>query len=99
MTNTSEMLIRDLDNMLSEGRNPNTLDLDTRPTQELLRVINQEDKKVAEEPKDETTVCPGPVEPDGLVVEEEHVVDEVDPIFIPDADTLAKDVHSISHCW
>jgi N-acetylmuramic acid 6-phosphate etherase len=42
------MLIRDLDNMLSEGRNPNTLDLDTRPTQELLRVINQEDKKVAE---------------------------------------------------
>jgi N-acetylmuramic acid 6-phosphate etherase len=48
MEDTSALLIKQLDGMLSEGRNPRTMNLDTLSTHELLRVINDEDKTVAE---------------------------------------------------
>lgn len=34
--------------LTTEGRNPNTLDIDTLPTEEMLRAINAEDRTVAE---------------------------------------------------
>lgn len=40
-------LIKQLDTLVSEGRNPDTMNLDTLDTQALLSVINQEDQKVA----------------------------------------------------
>jgi N-acetylmuramic acid 6-phosphate etherase len=40
-------LIKQLDTLVSEGRNPDTMNLDTLDTQALLAVINQEDQKVA----------------------------------------------------
>lgn len=44
----TEALIEQLDTLISEGRNPNTMQLDQLNTFELLKVINQEDQKVAE---------------------------------------------------
>lgn len=44
--NTSS-LIEQLNSMVSEGRNPNTMNLDELSTFDLLSVINNEDKKVA----------------------------------------------------
>lgn len=44
---TNDMLVQ-LDAMASEGRNPNTINLDQVSTLELLQLINQEDQKVAE---------------------------------------------------
>lgn len=41
-------LLKQLDKLVSEGRNPNTMKLDTLTTQDLLKVINQEDQKVAQ---------------------------------------------------
>jgi N-acetylmuramic acid 6-phosphate etherase len=46
--NNTQVLIKQLDNLISEGRNPNTMELDKLSTFELLTVINQEDQKVAE---------------------------------------------------
>ncbi len=40
-------LIQQLEGLVSEGRNPNTMKLDTLSTCDLLKVINQEDQKVA----------------------------------------------------
>lgn len=45
---SSSTLIKQLDSLVSEGRNPNTMQLDQLNTFELLTVINQEDQKVAE---------------------------------------------------
>jgi N-acetylmuramic acid 6-phosphate etherase len=48
MEDTSALLIAQLDKMTSEGRNPKTMNLDTLNTLDLLKVINDEDKIVAE---------------------------------------------------
>lgn len=40
-------LIKQLDELVSEGRNPNTMELDTLSTNELVECINKEDQKVA----------------------------------------------------
>ncbi|AWL13108.1 N-acetylmuramic acid 6-phosphate etherase [Saliniradius amylolyticus] len=40
-------LIKQLDTMVSEGRNPETMDIDTLPTLEVLKRLNDEDQKVA----------------------------------------------------
>jgi N-acetylmuramic acid 6-phosphate etherase len=40
-------LIKQLEGLISEGRNPDTMQFDTLSTYELLNVINQEDQKVA----------------------------------------------------
>ena len=40
-------LAKDLERIISEGRNPNTLDIDTLSTQAILARINHEDAKVA----------------------------------------------------
>jgi len=47
MEDTSALLIKQFDSMISEGRNPSTMDLDTLNTYDLLKVINDEDKIVA----------------------------------------------------
>lgn len=47
VANTST-LIQQLDLLISEGRNPQTMDLDTLTTKELLTVINREDQQVAQ---------------------------------------------------
>lgn len=39
-------LLSQLGNMVSEERNPNTMQIDLMPTQDILRAINEEDKKV-----------------------------------------------------
>ncbi len=39
---------RVLDQLLTEQRNPASAGIDTRPTEEMLRIINDEDHKVAE---------------------------------------------------
>jgi N-acetylmuramic acid 6-phosphate etherase len=44
----TQILIKQLDTLISEGRNPSTMTLDLLSTFELLKVINQEDQKVAE---------------------------------------------------
>jgi N-acetylmuramic acid 6-phosphate etherase len=41
-------LIQQLESLVSEGRNPDTMDLDTLSTLDLLKVINKEDQKVAQ---------------------------------------------------
>ena len=46
MSNTKQLL-QQLDTMVSEGRNPNTMRLDTLSNHELLACINSEDQKVA----------------------------------------------------
>ena len=45
--NNTQAIIKQLDTLISEGRNPHTMALDQLGTFELLRVINQEDQKVA----------------------------------------------------
>jgi N-acetylmuramic acid 6-phosphate etherase len=45
---SEQALISELERLVSEGRNPRTMDLDLLPTTELLRRINDEDKGVAE---------------------------------------------------
>ncbi|MDT0595359.1 N-acetylmuramic acid 6-phosphate etherase [Glaciecola petra] len=45
--NTTQELIKQLDSLVSEGRNPHTMNLDTLSNSDLLTVINQEDQKVA----------------------------------------------------
>jgi N-acetylmuramic acid 6-phosphate etherase len=45
--NNTQALIKQLDGLISEGRNPNTMQLDLLNTADLLQVINQEDQKVA----------------------------------------------------
>lgn len=42
-----QALMQQLDSLVSEGRNPRTMTLDTLNTLDLLKVINQEDQKVA----------------------------------------------------
>ena len=44
---TTHGIIKQLETLVSEGRNAATMTLDTLNTQELLEVINQEDKKVS----------------------------------------------------
>ncbi|WP_371193718.1 N-acetylmuramic acid 6-phosphate etherase [Glaciecola sp. SC05] len=44
---SSHTLIQQLDTLVSEGRNPETMNLDTLTTQSLLGIINAEDQKVA----------------------------------------------------
>lgn len=46
--NNTQAIIKQLDTLVSEGRNPHTMNLDQLSTVELLRLINQEDQKVAE---------------------------------------------------
>jgi N-acetylmuramic acid 6-phosphate etherase len=46
-SSNTQTLIKQLDSLISEGRNPNTMQLDQLNTFELLKVINQEDQKVA----------------------------------------------------
>src|SRR5690606_2471746 len=41
------VLLQQLDQMVSEGRNPETYDIDLLSTEEILDKINQEDQKVA----------------------------------------------------
>ncbi|KXJ59643.1 MAG: N-acetylmuramic acid 6-phosphate etherase [Alteromonas sp. Nap_26] len=41
-------LAHSLERIVSEGRNPNTLDIDTLPSEGILKRINNEDKKVAQ---------------------------------------------------
>lgn len=41
------------DRLVTETRNPNTLDIDTRSTEEMLQLINDEDRKVADVVRDE----------------------------------------------
>jgi N-acetylmuramic acid 6-phosphate etherase len=45
--NSTNRLIQQLEGLVSEGRNPNTMALDTLSTYDLLGVINKEDQKVA----------------------------------------------------
>ncbi|WP_395340457.1 N-acetylmuramic acid 6-phosphate etherase [Ningiella sp. W23] len=47
MNASSTDLIKQLEALVSEGRNPDTMDLDTLSTHDLLQVINNEDAKVA----------------------------------------------------
>lgn len=51
MSNTKKLL-QQLDAMVSEGRNPNTMSLDTLSSHDLLACINSEDQKVAGAVKD-----------------------------------------------
>lgn len=46
-TPSTQELLQQLESLVSEGRNPNTMNLDELSTSELLSVINQEDQKVA----------------------------------------------------
>lgn len=46
-TSSTHTLIKQLDTLVSEGRNPETMEIDTLNTFDLLKVINQEDQKVA----------------------------------------------------
>lgn len=41
-------LLQELEKLVSEGRNPNTMNIDQCDTQSILELINEEDKKVAE---------------------------------------------------
>nr|WP_136252706.1 N-acetylmuramic acid 6-phosphate etherase [Ningiella ruwaisensis] len=52
MSNSSSDLIQQLDTLVSEGRNPDTMNLDQLSTLELLKVINNEDQKVAHAVRD-----------------------------------------------
>ncbi|PSJ57958.1 N-acetylmuramic acid 6-phosphate etherase [Pseudaminobacter soli (ex Li et al. 2025)] len=45
---SEQALISELEQLVSEGRNPRTMDLDLLPTTEVLHRINDEDKSVAE---------------------------------------------------
>jgi N-acetylmuramic acid 6-phosphate etherase len=44
---STKQLIQQLESLISEGRNPNTMQLDELDTRQLLTIINQEDQKVA----------------------------------------------------
>jgi N-acetylmuramic acid 6-phosphate etherase len=44
----TQTLIQQLESLISEGRNPQTMELDTLSTFELLKTINKEDHKVAQ---------------------------------------------------
>ena len=44
---TEQGLMSELDRLISEGRNPRTMDIDLLPTVDVLRRINDEDKGVA----------------------------------------------------
>jgi N-acetylmuramic acid 6-phosphate etherase len=39
-------LISELEHLISEERNPNTMEIDLLPTAEVLRAINREDRSV-----------------------------------------------------
>jgi N-acetylmuramic acid 6-phosphate etherase len=39
-------IFEQIKDLVTEQRNPNTMDIDSRPTLEILKLINQEDKKV-----------------------------------------------------
>jgi len=41
-------LMSELEQLISEERNPNTMEIDLLPTAEVLRVINREDTSVAD---------------------------------------------------
>ena len=43
---TEQKLISELEQLVSEGRNPNTMHIDLLPTLDLLREINYEDQTV-----------------------------------------------------
>jgi len=42
----SKKVFEEIKNLLTEQRNPNTMDIDSKSTLEILRIINEEDKKV-----------------------------------------------------
>lgn len=46
-SNTTDDLLAQLNAIVSEGRNPNTMDIDLLPTEAILRRINREDAQVA----------------------------------------------------
>ncbi|RDV26630.1 N-acetylmuramic acid 6-phosphate etherase [Alteromonas aestuariivivens] len=52
-TPSNATLLNQLDRIISEGRNPDTLDIDLLPTSEILDKINREDAKVAQAVKQE----------------------------------------------
>ena len=41
-------LMSELEQLISEERNPNTMEIDLLPTAEVLRVMNREDRSVAD---------------------------------------------------
>jgi N-acetylmuramic acid 6-phosphate etherase len=41
-------LMSQLEQLISEERNPNTMEIDLLPTAEVLRVMNREDRSVAD---------------------------------------------------
>lgn len=45
-TEVEENLFEELKNLITEKRNPNTLDIDSKSIEEILRIINKEDKQV-----------------------------------------------------
>jgi len=47
MMNKQSVLIKELETLASEGRNPSTMDIDLLDTQDILTKINDEDQKVA----------------------------------------------------
>ncbi|MDZ7263113.1 MAG: N-acetylmuramic acid 6-phosphate etherase [candidate division KSB1 bacterium] len=46
MIEVEENLFEELKNLITEKRNPNTLDIDSKSIEEILRIINNEDKQV-----------------------------------------------------
>ena len=46
-SNSTDDLLAQLNSIVSEGRNPNTMDIDLLPTEAILRRINREDAQVA----------------------------------------------------
>ena len=44
--NSEKALFNEISNLATEQRNPNTNDIDSKSTEEILRIINEEDKKV-----------------------------------------------------
>lgn len=40
-------IFRELASLMTEQRNINTMDIDTRSTKEIIKLINEDDKKVA----------------------------------------------------
>lgn len=43
---SEKALFDEISNLATEQRNPNSMEIDSKPTEEILRIINEEDKKV-----------------------------------------------------
>jgi len=43
---SEKALFNEISNLATEQRNPNSMDIDSKPTEEILKIINEEDKKV-----------------------------------------------------